>query len=848
MALSSRELTLVLNARDQMGGVLTSTQKKIGLLGVGLAAVGVAGISAFNEMADAAIEYNRQTALTSTQVREAGVTISDLGDIGKRVAKEIPAPFDEMQAALYDIFSSVDVNVRDAERLLALFAKGAVAGQTDIQTAARSSIGIMNAYGLEVSDLSRVMDIMFELVRSGVGTYEEFNSSIGQATPTFANAGQTIETLAGAMAFLTRGGLDTGEAVAAAGRAVEQLFKPNVIKNLKGIGVDVVDASGNFRQLNDIITDLAVNAGWATMSDAKRGEAFKKIFGQGTIQARRFFDTAIPNWQTFNDLTARMSNSSGALSDAYDIMFAQPASQAQLLQNRLDILKVEIGEQLIPAKLKLAEAAKKVLDWWDKLSPKTQTLLVKIAALGSVLAVVTGTALVLSVAIAALSLPVLLAVAAFAAVVAAGYLVYRNWSTIKAVALEVWATLRDWASWLAGVFVSAWQAVVGVFQAGFAWFDRTLAPGLSKVWHALSEAWSGVSSEIGETLSDLLSYWNRAWGIFDTPVRYAFNAIVEFLGPAWAIITTIVLTAVDLLSLTIGNFLTFVQNLWSIAWQYVTSVLSAAWRFISDTVANFITTVSNLIQFFLNVLQGDWGEAWQNVKNILGAAWNQMLATARLIGGLVVAFIRGMKDLIVNIFTSAASWLYGAGKAILQGLWDGAKAIYASLADWLSLVPAKVKNFFAGAVNWLYSAGKNILTGLLNGFKAAWQSAADFLSGLGSKIVDLKGPPAKDKVLLLKNGQYIMRGLKTGLEDGWRDVESFLAMASERTRMGIPEINAGGFTGAQFPALSTVSQTNAPPQGRGAQFVFNAPVTFGSDLHDATAELDWWSRTKVSGV
>jgi len=209
MALGTRELLMVIRARDVASRVLREVGTNVGglgnpanasaaalfnlgaaLTGVGvtLGTIGAAGLAFFNDATDAAIAYNREAALTKTQVTEVGVSVSDLADIGRRVAGEIPAPFDQMQTALYDIFSSVDVGVNEAERLLRKFSIGAVAGQVDIQTAARSTISILNAYQLPVTEVNRIMDLQFQLVRKGVGTYEEFNTALGRAIPAALSA------------------------------------------------------------------------------------------------------------------------------------------------------------------------------------------------------------------------------------------------------------------------------------------------------------------------------------------------------------------------------------------------------------------------------------------------------------------------------------------------------------------------------------------------------------------------------------------------------------------------------------------------------------------------------------
>ena len=68
---------------------------------------------------------------------------------------------------------------------------------------------------------------------------------------------------------------------------------------------------------------------------------------------------------------------------------------------------------------------------------------------------------------------------------------------------------------------------------------------------------------------------------------------------------------------------------------------------------------------------------------------------------------------------------------------------------------------------WLWDIGKKIIEGLWGGLKSAWNDVTGWLSGLGSIISSIKGPPAKDAVLLHENGRLIMQGLGNGLKDGW---------------------------------------------------------------------------------
>lgn len=260
MAIGTSELYLVLRARDEASRVLRSFKDELNSLdresqraaesqmrrgqalatgGVAIAGMGLVGVAAFNNMADAAVVFNQEAALTLTQTDNVKTSVGALKDLAKEVALAIPVPFEQIQTALYDIFSSMDVSMDEARTLVMEFSKAAVAGNVDLQTASRGTIAILNAFGMEASQVTHVNDLMFQMVRKGVGTYDEFAGAIGRALPATVRAGQSFETLGGMMTFLTRNGLSTQMAATSAARALEAMAHPKTVERLEAMGIAV---------------------------------------------------------------------------------------------------------------------------------------------------------------------------------------------------------------------------------------------------------------------------------------------------------------------------------------------------------------------------------------------------------------------------------------------------------------------------------------------------------------------------------------------------------------------------------------------------------------------------------
>jgi TP901 family phage tail tape measure protein len=567
MALGARELMLVLRARDEASRILRGAagnidhmsdasqkaaqkhmqqgQSLVGI-GVGIAAAGAAGLKWLNDSTTAAQSYNQEAALTLTQTDDLGTSLAEVKSIGLELAKTIPVPFEQIQEGLYDIFSSMDVSVPQAKMLLTEFSRAAVAGQTDLQTAGRGTIAILNAWKLPATDVNRVNDVMFKLVQKGVGTYDQFSKSIGRAIPSTVRAGGSIEDLAGMMAFMTRNGLSTAQAATSAGRAFDAMSNPATEKHMKEIGLSVRNAKGEFKPMTQVIEEM--NGKLGKMSAPDRAKAMKELFlgSGGTIQARRFFDLAVPGFKELNSLTGEVSNSSGAMNEAYDIMFKQPQSQVQLMTNKYQAMRVEIGDQLLPIKMKLVEWAMKVLDAWNKLSPGTQKTIIIIAAVTAVLTVLVGVLTIVvggilmlmgAAALAGLSLAgiiitVGLVIAIIAALAALAIIFYKKWDDILAAFKGDWNKLKTFLE--KALLVMAAYLITWILNTidGVTGMMRKIKVGFIRDWNAVIAFFRRVP---GMAMSAVRSLGGMMTGFFNSvgvkarqAVVSKFNAMIAF--------------------------------------------------------------------------------------------------------------------------------------------------------------------------------------------------------------------------------------------------------------------------------------------------------------------------------
>lgn len=740
------------------------------LVGVGVASsfAGTAGLKFLYDNTQAAVAYDKQVRLTATQVDKQRVSLKQLGDIGIRVADQIGAPFEELQGSLYDIFSSMDVSVRDSEKLLKAFAKTAVAGQVNIATAGRTTIAIMNAFRLPIRDVNKVMDFQFQLVRKGIGTYEQFATTIGRSIPSAARAGQTYQQLGGMLAFLTRNGLSAAMASASAGRALDAISNAKTVKNLKDLGdivqksigkdafakvakaagvpmqkflkdlsVNAVDAKGKFRPLVDIIAEMQRKL--QGLTDPQRAAALQELFkgAGGTIQARRFFDLVLKNSKmvaAFRTLTQDMYHATGAADQAYKTMADSAATRTQLLKNRWQIFKVQLGEQFLPVLVQLIGALSKLLGIWQGLNPHVRRFLGWTIAIGAILALIVGVvvavtgAFVLLAAAAAASgigLAALIGIgaavaAAVALVIAAVILSIKYWDELKAA----FTVVRDWLV----------SKLTPAFQAFAQWFSTNLMPIVRDVVDFFKSKWE-----------ELKAWWDQLWPSLTLIAHVFWKGLQELFRAGVEIVKTV----------------------WHIFGDTLVRVIQGAWELIKGVIGGALQIIEGIIAIFIGIFTLRWGLVWEGVKKIAAGAWSIIQgifkaafdvllgalgafgraasvawqATQRAFGTAVAAIIRyALIPLVNGVLWMAQQVIHAAVLAFgwVPGLGDKLRGAERAVTNFRSNVVSEMQTLANKAAILGMSAGSALGDGFSAGIDSKGAKVSGSIANLAERAKALK--------------------------------------------------------------------------------------------------------------
>ena len=175
---------------------------------IGSAALGAAMVKLGSEALDFARQYETAFAEVQTISQSARENADEMSAAILKMTTEIPVGAIDSTKALYQIVSA-GFDGADAMNVLEISAKAAVAGVTTTAIAADTLTTIINAYGLEASEVTNISDALFKTVELGKTTLAEIGGSFSNVASLAAAYGVNVNEALAATAAMTKQGAPT---------------------------------------------------------------------------------------------------------------------------------------------------------------------------------------------------------------------------------------------------------------------------------------------------------------------------------------------------------------------------------------------------------------------------------------------------------------------------------------------------------------------------------------------------------------------------------------------------------------------------------------------------------------
>ncbi|AYV94691.1 phage tail tape measure protein [Fusobacterium necrophorum] len=285
-------------------------------------------------------------------------TISD--DSFKKISKEVRnmamasgTSSKELAGALYEIVSAVG-DVPEKYKILEYSNKLAIAGFTDTTTAVDVLTTILNGYGMEMSEVNRVSDILIQTQNKGKIVVSELAQYMGPIISTAKLAKVSLEELAGAMATMTANGVKAPEA---------STYLKNMMNELIKTGTDADKAFKKiygksflqFKEQGGTLQEALISL---NESAKKSGMTLIDVFS--SIRSSSGALVLANNMDKFIDSLKAMENASGTTDKAFQKMMNTFTQKFKQVKEILKEFGLRIFETIAPQIDKLMEKIKSI--------------------------------------------------------------------------------------------------------------------------------------------------------------------------------------------------------------------------------------------------------------------------------------------------------------------------------------------------------------------------------------------------------------------------------------------------------------------------------------------------------
>ncbi|EIS4532936.1 phage tail tape measure protein [Salmonella enterica] len=489
--------------------------------GVQTTAVAAGVFAAANNTANFNRE-NKMIGLTAdmkpAEVQAMGQAMLVTGAATNQFASDIQAAQGFLVAAGQDY--------KEAQANLLTIGRTATATGSDILDVSKASFTLSDALKIDPSQMKTAMGILVQAGKEGNFEFKDMAKNLpvlGAQFQALKMGGKDAAATMGAALQIARKGASTSdEAANNMNNFMAKILSPETLKKAqKNFGVDMYKIVTSAQKKGQNPFEAAMKS---VIKMTKNGD--QKLLGElfGDMQVQNFVRPMIQNWDEYRRIKETSLGAGGAVVDRDFVNITKDnAERLKQLRIQASNAALSFGQALQPALNAALGVLVPLLTRVSEFVANNPNLVSQIVMTAGALltmrtAVIACRVAMLALAVATKMTPFGWIQLAISALVAAGVLLYQNWDKIKACAVKVWPTIREYG-------VKALEGLKFVFMnfTPVGWLVQAFKAG-ADILNTIN--WSDSGAKIIETL--ITGIKSKASALVDE-VKGIFATVREYL-------------------------------------------------------------------------------------------------------------------------------------------------------------------------------------------------------------------------------------------------------------------------------------------------------------------------------
>ena len=673
----SKGLLSGLGAAANKGFTAVKKAAKVGAVAIGAATAAVGAFVASSVSVGA--EFDKSMSQVAATMGKTTDEISDLREFAQEMGRT--TAFSATQAAdALNYMALAGYSSEESMAMLPTVLNLAAAGSMDLATASDMVTDASSALGLSMDETTEMVDKMAK-------ASSQSNTSVAQLGEAFLTVGGTAKDLAGGttelstvLGILADNGIKGAEGGTALRNIMLSLEAPTdkAAAAMKDLGLEVYDANGNLRPMEEIFGDL--NGRLETMTQGERTQVLNDIFNKVDLKSvNALLGTNVERW---DELTSAIDDSKGAADKMASTQLDNLAGDVTLFKSALEGAQIAISDVVTPA---LRDFVQFGTDSVSDLTTafKEDGLNGAMEALGNIIAdgsvkLIEGLPTFVNAGISLLG--------------AIGNGIVQAMQKIAAAIWLVFQTIKDYIDEHNPELGAAIDAVVGFFESA---------------WNTISTLWTNtLEPAITTAIEKFTTFWNET-----------LIPIAEFIGGAFTAVWDNITAKFGLVMDAINGDEEATQKLYDIFKKILPVVTGLVTAFIAYRAA---MTISTIIDAVRNATVGL--SLAQTILNAVMEA-NPFVLIASLLAGLVTAFITAYET--DEDFRAKIDAAWTSIKTLAEDVWGAIVGWFEDVGDTFHTVWIK---YLQPVANWF----SDVFTTAIDGVKTAMNNIKDFLNGVFS--------------------------------------------------------------------------------------------------------------------